>query len=257
MSLKIKYYRGNPVRVLKLLVIVCCCLLSGCSFFELFEKEQPPYDDELSAGYFETVLEQSGSADVLSTIHIPGHEMLSQDKSVIASVGQKDEGYKVWFKMVAFDENKLTAERKYFFLIDEKGRALFGPRRSLAFKCETVLGRELLSKPYASDGARQIAMLDQVRADVRDDIKKLASDNKTLDVCGMLINQTLETILRKLEGSPVLASKLSDGRGLDFDHITLGQGKAMMDVIGGVIKVDVDISSLTWDFKDDPFAIEP
>ncbi|MHC4069805.1 MAG: hypothetical protein ACYS18_01435 [Planctomycetota bacterium] len=245
------------MRVAKLLVIVCCCLLCGCSFFELFEKEQPPYDNELSAGYFKTVLEQSGSADVLGTIHMPEYETLSQSKSVIASVGQKDEGHKIWFKMVAFDENKLTARRKYFFVIDEKGKALFGPRRSLAFDCETVPDRELLNKPYASDGARQIAIMRQVRTDVRTDVSELAMDNKTLDVCGMLINQTLETILRRLDESPVLASKLSDGIGLDFDHITLGEGRAMMYVIGGVVKVNVDISSLTWDFKDDPFAIEP
>jgi len=244
------------VRVLKLLVIVCCCLLCGCSFFELFEEEQPPYDNELSAGYFKTVLERSGSADVLSTIHMPEYETLSQSKRVIASVGQKDEGHKIWFKMVAFDENKLTAKRKYFFLIDEKGKAFFGSKRSLAFDCETVLERELLNKPYASDGARQIAIMKQVRTDVRADVSELAADNKTLDVCGMLINQTLETILRRLDESPVLASKLSEGSGLDFDHITLGEGKAMMYVIGGVVKVNVNISSLTWDFKDDPFTIE-
>jgi hypothetical protein len=245
------------VRVAKILIAVCCCAFCGCSVLEIFEEAQPPYDDELLAGYFKTTLEQSSSADVLETIHMPEYEALSQSKSVIASVGQKDEGHKIWFKMAAFDENKLTAKRKYFFLIDEKGKALFGPRRSLAFDCEAVLERELLNKPYASDGARQIAILGQVRADVRSDIKELAADNKTLDVCGMLINQTLETILRRLDESPVLASKLSDGSGLDFDHITLGEGKAMMYVVGGIVKVNVDISSLTWDFKDDPFAIEP
>ena len=244
------------MRVAKLLVVVCCCLLCGCSFFELFEKEELSYD-ELSAGYFKTVLEQSGSADVLSTIHIPGYETLSQDKGVIASVGQKDEGHKIWFKMAAFDENKLTAKRKCFFLIDEKGKALFGPRRTLAFDCEAVLDREFLYEPYASESARQIAIMEQLRTDVRADVSEVSSDDKRLEVCGMLINQTLETIIRRLEESPVLASKLSDGGGLDFDHITLGRGRAMMDVIGGVIKVNVDISSLTWDFKDDPFAIEP
>jgi hypothetical protein len=245
------------VRVAKILIVVCCCALCGCSVLEIFEEEQPPYDNELSAGYFKTVLEQSGSADVLSTIHMPGYETLSQSKSVVASVGQKDEGHKIWFKMAAFDENKLTAKRKYFFMIDEKGKALFGPRRTLVFNSEIVLGRELLNKPYASESARQIAIMKQVRTDVRADVSELSADDKRLDVCGMLINQTLETILRRLDESPVLASKLSDGRGLDFDHITLGEGRAMMDVIGGVVKVNVDISSLTWDFKDDPFAIEP
>ena len=244
------------MRVAKILIAVCCCALCGCSVLEIFEEAQPPYDEELLAGYLKTTLERSSSADVLETIHMPEYETLSQSKSVIASVGQKDEGKKIWFKMVAFDENKLAAKRKYFFVVDEKGKAFLGSKRSLAFDCETVLDRELLSKPYASDGARQIAILGQVRADVRNDIKELAADNKTLDVCGMLINQTLETILRRLDESPVLASKLSDGSGLDFDHIALGEGKAMMYVIGGVVKVNVDISSLTWDFKDDPFVIE-
>ncbi len=244
------------MRVAKILIAVCCCALCGCSVLEIFEEAQPPYDEELLAGYLKTTLERSSSADVLETIHMPEYETLSQSKSVIASVGQKDEGYKIWFKMAAFDENKLTAKRKYFFLIDEKGKAFFGSKRSLAFDCETVLDRELLNKPYASDGARQIAIMKQVRTDVRADVSELASDNKTLDVCGMLINQTLETMLRRLDESPVLASKLSDGSGLDFDHITMGEGKAMMYVVGGVVKVNVNISLLTWDFKDDPFAIE-
>ena len=243
------------MRVAKILIVVCCCALCGCSVLEIFEEEQPPYDNELSAGYFKTVLEQSGSADVLSTIHMPGYETLSQSKSVVASVGQKDEGHKIWFKMAAFDENKLTAKRKYFFLIDEKGKAFFGSKRSLAFDCETVLDRELLNKPYASESARQIAIMKQVRTDVRADVSELASDNKTLDVCGMLINQTLETVFQKLDESPVLASKLSDADGLGFDHITLGKGSIGMGITDDIVKVKVKVSSLTWT-SEDPFALE-
>ena len=245
------------MEVSKLSVVVFCVLLSGCSFFELFEEEQPPYDEELSAGYFKTILEQSGSADVLGTIHMPEYEALSQSKSVIASVGQKSEGYKIWFKMAAFDENKLTAKRKYFFMIDEKGKALFGPKRTLVFNCEAVLDREFLSEPYSSEGARKIAVMKQIQADILADVSEVSVDDKRLDVCGMLVNQTLETVLRKLDELPVQASKLSDGSGFDFDHITLGDGKARMYVIDDIVRLDIGISSLTWNFKDDPFTLEP
>jgi len=54
--------------------------------------------------------------------------------------------------------------------------------------------------------------------------------NKKLDVCGMLINQTLELILVKLDSSPVLATKLDSYDGVDFDHINFGKGNVRMIV---------------------------
>ncbi|MHC4913378.1 MAG: hypothetical protein ACYTE5_10355, partial [Planctomycetota bacterium] len=217
------------MRVTKLLVFICCFSLWGCSVAEYFKKEEPPYDEELAASYYQTRLKESSSADVLAMIHRPEYEVLSQSKSVVASTGQKKKGYQMWSNMVAFDENKATAERKYFFVVDEKGKDfLFGPKRSLKFDSQMVLESDILDEPYANESARRIAILQQLLKKFRSDIDELAQDNKTLDICGMLVNQTLQTVLQKLEASPSLASKLSDADGLDFDHITLGKGQISM-----------------------------
>lgn len=236
----------------QLLVIFGLC---GCSVVEYFKPERPPYDEELSASYYQTKLKESSSADVLATIHRPEYELLSQSKSVVASLGQK-KGHKIWFNMVAFDENKPAARRKYFFVVDEKAKGfLFWPRQSLTFDSEMVLETEVLDKPYANENARRIAILRQVLENIRRDIDEVAPDNKMIGICGMLINQTLETVLQKLDKSPVLASKLSDADGLGFDHITLGKGSIGMGITDDIAKVKVRVSSLTWT-SEDPFALE-
>jgi len=237
----------------QLLVVFGLC---GCSVVEYFKPEGPPYDEELSASYRQTELKESSSADVLATIHRPEYELLSQSKSVVASLGQKKKGHKIWFNMVAFDENKPAARRKYFFVVDEKAKGfLFWPRQSLTFDSEMVLETEVLDKPYANENARRIAILEQVLKNSRKDIDELAQDNKMLGICGMLINQTLNTVLQKLDKSPVLASKLSGNNGLPFDHITLGKSSIGMGITDDIVKVKVKVSSLTWT-SEDPFALE-
>ena len=159
--------------------------------------------------------------------------------------------------MVAFDENELTAKRKYFFLVDEKVKSLLGlrPKRRLMFDCEMVLDAKILEQPYANENARRTAILKQLVENVRKDTDELAEDNKTLDICGMLINQTLETALRELEQSPVLASKLSETGGVDIDHITLGKGSIEMSTTYNIVKAKVRLGPDVWAIED-PFAIE-
>jgi len=237
----------------QLLVVFGLC---GCSVVEYFRPEKPPYDEELSASYYQTKLKESSSADVLATIHRPEYELLSQSRSVVASLGQKKKGHKIWFNMVAFDENKPAARRKYFFVVDEKAKGfLFWPRQSLTFDSEMVLETEVLDKPYANENARRIAILRQVLKNAHKDTDELAQDNKMLGICGMLINQTLNTVLQKLDESPALASKLSGNNGLPFDHITLGKGSIGMGITDDIVKVKVKVSSLTWT-SEDPFALE-
>jgi hypothetical protein len=245
------------VRVTKLLAVLCCCALCGCSVVEYFRPEKPPYDEELSYGYYQTKLKESSSADVLTTIYRPEYEMLSQSKSVIASFGQKKKGHKLWCNIVAFDENELTARRKCFFLVDERAKSLsVVPSRRLSFDIETVLKKELLEEPYANENARRTAILRYVLENIRRDVDEVAPDNKMIGICGMLINQTLETVLHRLDESPVLAAKLSDTKGFGFDHITLGKGHILMNVTDDIVEVKVRISSLVWKLEDDPFILE-
>jgi len=220
------------------LLVFSIYFLASCTIVEYFRAEKAPYDEELSNNYNQTILNKSNSADVLATI-------------------QKKKGHEIWFNMVAFDENELTAKRKYFFLVDEKVKSLLGirPKRRLTFDCEMVLDEKTLDQPYANENARRIAILKQLLENVRKDVDELAEDNKTLDICGMLINQTLETALRKLEQSPVLASKLSDAGGVDIDHITLGKGGIEMSTTYNIVKAKVRLGPDVWAIED-PFAIE-
>jgi hypothetical protein len=244
------------VRVAKLLAVLCFCALCGCSVGEQFDLASPG-DKKLSTAYRKTKLKESSSADVLAVITEPEQGLISQSKSVIASQGLNKKGYKLWFNMIAFDENELTAKRKSFFVVDEKTESLLiWPRRRLVFNTEMVLEPKVLNEPYANENARRIAILKQVTEDMRKDVAEVAVDNKRIGICGMLVNQTLGTVLQRLEASPALASQLSDpNNGFKFNHMTLGDGKIVMDVNDDIATVKVKLDSYIWS-GEDPFALE-
>jgi len=250
-----RYKRGNAVGVTKfltfnfeLLILNCCLGLCGCITMEgveLLTPEGPPSYKQISENYYQTKLKTSSSADVLATIHLPEYELLSQSKSVVASLGQKKKGYKTWLKMVAFDENELTARRKYLFIVDERPKFLLvEPWEGLRFDCEMVLESEVLDEPYSNENARRIAILKQVMKNAREDIGELGSDNRMVDVCGMLINQALKTVLVKLDESPVLAGGLSDPAGFKFEHTSFDKGKIRMVIADDIVTVKVMLGSL-------------
>lgn len=243
------------MRVVKLLAVLCFCAFCGCSVGEQFDLASPG-DKELSTAYRQTKLKESSSADVLAVIAKPEQGLISQSKSVIASQGLNKKGYKLWFNMVGFDENESTAKRKCFFVVDERTESLLlWPRRRFVFDSEMVLEPEVFNEPYANENARRIAILKRVTEDIRQDVAEVATDNKKISICGMLINQTLGTVLQKLDGSPVLASKLSDPKGFRFDHLTLGEGNIVMKVTDDIVKVKVRVGSFVWS-SEDPFAPE-
>ncbi len=223
--------------------------LYGCSVLEFFQPEGPPYDEQLSQRYHRTKLKESSSADVLTAIHKHELELLSRSTSVVAVSGQKKKGHKMWFNMVAFDENEPAAKRKYLFIVDDRPNILEEPRKHLRFDCEMVLESEVLEKPYTDENARRIAILKQVLANVRRDIDEVSSDNKMLDTGGMLINQALETVLVKLDSSPVLATRLSEPAGVDFSHINLGRGKIQMLVEDDIVTVKMRLGALVKNFE--------
>ncbi len=240
------------MRAAGLTIAVCCAgllfILSGCAVVDtvgFFTPEKPPFDEQISEGYERIELKKSSSADVLSMICLPEYEMLSQSKSVIASLGQKKKGYKTWLKMAAFDENELTARRKYLMAVDERPKFLFvEPWAGLEFDCETVLEKDVIDKPYSNENARRIAIMRQVSKNVRGDIAEVKQDNKMIDVSGMLINQALATVLVKLDGSPVLAAKLNGPDGIEFEHTSFDKGKVWMVVGDDVVTVKIMLGSL-------------
>jgi len=232
-------------------LIVCCQFCFGCqgTFWGdavgFFRPEPEPNDTVISAGYESTFLKQSSSSDVLIRVFLPQYELLSQSTSVIATTGQSKKGYKRWLKMVAFDEDRLTATRKYLLIVDERPKSLFvEPWANLRFNSEMVLAEEVLDEPYSNDSARRIAILRHILENVRSDFDEIGLDNKTAMVCGMLINQALETVVVQLDSSPVLAGRLSEPEGFSFEHINFDKGKMWMRIKGDVATVEIQLGSI-------------
>jgi hypothetical protein len=227
-------------------------VLSGCSVVEYLTPEKPSrHNEQITECCRQIKLKTSTSADVLAIIHGREYELLSQSKNVIVSSGQKKEGYKNWFVMVAFDENELTARRKYLFIADEKPKVLFvSPREGLIFDCEMVIGNDVLNKPYSNENARRIAILRQVQENAGKDADEVSKDNKTIAICGMLINQALETVLVKLDESPALAARLNEPNGIKFEHTSFDKGKIQMVVTDDTASVKMKLGSFARHFED-------
>lgn len=233
------------------LMLLCACALCLCGcvtldVVEFFRLEEPPDYEQISESYRRTELKTSSSADVLSVIHrFPECELISQSESVVASLGQKKRGYKTWLNMVVFEENVLTAQRKYLFIVDEKPKFLFvSPWTYVRFDCEMVLDSEVLDEPYADENTRRIAILKRVLENARSDIKELGRDNKMIVVCGMIINQGLETILVKLDASSAVAARLDEPAGVEFEHMSFDKGRIKMVVVDDIVTVEMKLGSI-------------
>ena len=201
-------------------------------------------DSRVFDRYYMTTLKFSTSADVLGRIQQDPAEFLSQSESVIASWGQKWSGSALWFNMVAFDEDQLTAVRKYAFLANEKAKSFYVlPAQSLRFDAQIVLDEKLLEEPYANENERRIAILRSTLSAFRQDIGQLTFDSQTLTSASMMVNRTLNTITVKLDQSPALAVTLPDLTGLDFLHPTLGKGRARMLINGDLVKLKVKVGT--------------
>jgi hypothetical protein len=223
-------------------LFLLAALPGGCSNESSGRRQDVFTQEELSSPYDRIALQESLTIDALPKLQrfesergplLGGIEALSQGEHIAVSLGQSKNGRKTWFNMVTFDEYKLDVIRKYFFCVDEDAaRFPARVRRGFRFECEMVLDEQVLAQTYPSDNATRLAVLRHIRENLRKDVEELGAGdspeqhNKMLSVCGMLLSQTLEKILLKLESSPALASKL--GEGVDFDHVNFGAGKVMM-----------------------------
>ena len=251
-----KFFRA----VISSCLFLLAALLVDCS--DESSGRRPPVfsQDELYEPYRQIMLKKSLTIDALPKMQrfqsergplLGGIEMLSQSQSIAASLGQGKNGRETWFNMVTFDEYKLDVIRKYFFVVDEEA-ARFPARfrQGLRFDCEMVLDEKILAESYTSENARRIAILRRVAENLRGDIAELAADanspnqdNERLSVCGMLLNQTLEMILVKLDASPVLAMKLGESPGVVFDHINFGEGRILMVVVDDLVGIQIRIGA--------------
>lgn len=215
------------------LILSAVLLLSvgGCYLGSFLTPEMPPYNPEIAAGYFNTEIGESSSSDVLSMIYLPKYELLSQSKNVVACGGKKKDGKKMWFKMVGFDEDSMTARRKYLMIEDERPKVLFvEPWARMRFDCRVKVDEEVLAEPYSNDNARRIAILESVLESFRNDMDEIEQDNKDIAVCGMMVNQSLTSLMTKLDATSAAAADLDNEKGVEFEHINLDKGRLRMTV---------------------------
>jgi hypothetical protein len=241
--------------------------LYGCSVLKYVPPEKLPYE-KLSAGYNRTKLRTSSTLDVLNMFRSPdyrlnpryvGVQMLSQSDTIVASSGRSKDGYKTWFCLVVFDEHRMTANRKYFFYTDEKAILspskpkyyMIPPKQGLIFNGELVLQPDLLTKPFATEEAEQLAILRQISESLQKDVAELCADsgefsqgNNILVVSAAMLNQVFRSALLELDESPVLATKLSEEKGVEFDHISFGKGRIRMIVRGDIVTVKIKLGFL-------------
>ena len=233
----------------------------GCSIIPFFGKRQKLSYEKLAAPYNQITLKESLTLDVNPLMqrsqeqlgrHLAGTELLSKSQNTIASSGQNKNGYMTWFNMVTFHEYRLNVIRKSFLVVNDKESSLSARMtRSLRFDCRTVLPTEMLTRQYGSESARQIEILKFVISAVHNDIASLGAgtdtpgqSNQTLSACGMLLNQTFETILLKLDSSPVLATRLSETGGVLFDHISFDKGTIQMTTEGDIVTIHIRLGAL-------------
>ena len=244
-------------------VLLLGTLLGGCSVVSPWAKaRQLSYQAKLSAPYDQIKIKQSVIHDAVPKIQrlqdelepsFAEAELISHSENVVVSLGQSKDGFKTWFNMVTFQENELHVLRKYFFFVNDKARTFqLSPSRGLRFDCEMVIGEEMLAEPGTTENARRIAMLRNVLGNFHKDIVELRDDtdapdqeNKMLDICRMLINQAFEVILRELDSSPVLATRLSQAGGVEFNHINFDKGKIQMVVRGDIVVVKIRLGAFT------------
>ena len=230
----------------------CCIVFAGCDLFtaiyeapmDLFTSyERYTGDRWLLDRYDRIILKQSSSAEVLSVIQ-QEKDFLSQSESVVAAWSDKRKGSMLWFSAVAFDEELLTAKRKYSFVADERIKGYWTvPAQKLRFDAEVVLDPKVLAEPYANENAKRIAILKQLLKDYNADLIQLTADSQTLTSGSMMARRAVNTVITRLDQNPAYAIKLDEPNGLDFDHTILGKGRARLVITDDIAALTIKVGT--------------
>jgi len=249
------------VYVCVLMALVLLTLQAGCSTVSPWTRSRHQSEQaRLSAPYDQIMVKQSIIQNAVPKIQrlndeahtdLASTEIISHSENVVVALGQSEDGFQTWFNMVTFSENELNVVRKYFFVVDDKTKSIqFEPSQGLRFDCEVELDKEVFADPDVSDNARRIAILQNALNYLGKDVTELRDDpdmpdqgNRMIEVCWYLINQTFDMILRQLERSPILASRLNLPGGVEFDHINFDKGKIQLALNRDVAVVKIRVGA--------------
>jgi len=219
---------------LTLAILLAACL-TGCNKPRMSDYEL------IFDRYYATTLKVTTSADVLATTQNPDTELLSQSESVVAIWGKQGKNDRThWFNMIAFDEDAMTAVRKYGFILEETTRGMNRtPKPGLRFDGELVMSADILDAAYANNNEKQIAILKAVQDAFNKDAAELTYDSQVLKSSTMMTQQAINNVLNKLQLSPAYAAHLSRPEGMAFDHMTLGESYIRMLIEDDIVKIKI------------------
>jgi hypothetical protein len=216
------------------LTIAAALCLTGCG--ESLDKYEFIFDR-----YYAATLKVTTSTDILATTQDPDIELLSQSESIVAVWGKEGKMDRThWFNMIAFDEEAMTAARKYGFILEETTSGINNkPTPALRFDAEMVIGTAVLDAPYANNNEKQIAVLKAAFEAYQADARELTYDSAQLTSSTMMVNQAINAVLAKLMQSPGYAAHLSRLKGLEFDHMTLEESYMRMLIEDDIVKIKI------------------
>jgi hypothetical protein len=159
--------------------------------------------------------------------------------------------------LVAFDRQRMTARRKYFFCSDERAVvtpldliALLGEgRNGLMFDAQLVLDGSIRSTPYATEEARQVAIVRWLAEQFQEDVYRLTDPEESSIVAdelaglsGLMMKQVFAGVLQTLEKSPGLARGLGSIKGVAFPHISMDEGRIQMVATSHAVGVRIRVN---------------
>ena len=240
------------------LVIFLALCLTGCSKPTMSDYEL------IFDRYYATTLNVTTSADVLATTQNPDTELLSQSESVVAVWGKEGKDDRThWFNMIAFDEDAMTAVRKYGFILEETSWVVNinrTPKPGLRLDSELIMDADVLEAAYANNNEKQIEILKAVQDAFTLDAAELTYDSTVLKSSTMMVQQAINNALNKLRMSPAYAAHLSRPEGMAFDHMTLGESYIRMLIEDDIVKVKIKAGKVWFKeywLKDKPFEEHP
>jgi len=223
-------------------------VLLGCEMKhvgEFLTPAGPPSEEQISRAYETTELGEDEAATVLDSMPMAKYEQLSQSESVVACYGQKKNGKKTWMTMIAFDEQDMTARRKYMSIYDARPKFLGAePWEAMRVRCEATIDEDKLEGPFANANARLLAIFEQMVENYENDLDAVQADSKQLRTRGLMLRQALGAALTELENSPAKVGQLNSSEGVLFTHLSLDEGRIKMQQVEGIVKVKIWLGSL-------------
>jgi hypothetical protein len=237
--------RWRAMRILAALLFAFA--LSGCGVQEYLSPTLPYA--QLAIPYNSTQIGRSTSLEVLTIARDPAYQfdpdqvtelLLTQSDTVISYSGRREDTYKTWLNMIAFDEFRMVARRKYFFCVAERAtlapgaprQPLVPPRRGILFDAEFLIDPDVLTTPYATEESQRIAILQWLAGQFQQDMTALVGDprnpvrgSRGIVASGMMVNQIFQGVLAELVQSPGQAVNLGAEQGIPFPHASLDNAR--------------------------------